>query len=160
MRDIKKIYIHCTASRWGTVEIIDEWHRKRGFEAKHEETTYHIGYHYLVLNSYETVHSLLDPVGNITDGRVEPGRPVALQGAHVKGDNSHSIGIAYVGLTPTPAQYNAMLFLCRKLMGRFVLTTEEIFGHHEFYLNSGAPMKKTCPNFNMETFRDALSTII
>lgn len=160
MRDINRIYIHCTASEFGDVPQIDEWHRKRGFEAQHEGTTYHIGYHYLVLNSHITAASLHKPVADITDGKVMPGRPLFLVGAHVKGDNTNSIGIAYVGFTPTPAQYNALMFLCRKLMGRFIITIESVLGHHEYYLNSGQLIKKTCPNMDMECFRNALSVIL
>ena len=76
MRKIDEIILHCTATPEGrevTVAEIDSWHRQRGFDG--------IGYHYIV-------H---------LDGTVEAGRPLAEVGAHCKGHNSRSIGIAYVG---------------------------------------------------------------
>lgn len=81
----KKIIIHHTASptevlrqnKWVKVsrEIIDEWHKKRGFGQ--------IGYHFLVLK----------------DGTVEAGRPINMVGAHcaVSRRNYIGLGIALVG---------------------------------------------------------------
>lgn len=64
MRDT--IIIHCSATRAGqdfTAADIDRWHRQRGFRS--------IGYHFVVR----------------LDGTVEPGRDVALDGAHCTGWN-------------------------------------------------------------------------
>lgn len=155
MRDIKRIYIHCTASTFGNVQIIDEWHRERGFEATLGDTTYHIGYHFLVLNGH--AKSFDEPMNAITDGQVVTGRPIELIGAHVKGDNTNSIGIAYVGFSPTPMQMNALLCTCHLLRKSWNLAVHDVLGHHEFYLRQGKPTKKTCPNFDMGTFRDSLT---
>lgn len=75
-RRIDYIAVHCTATREGqarTVEQIRADHLQRGFSD--------IGYHYVVYR----------------DGTVHVGRNVDINGAHVSGYNSHSIGIAYVG---------------------------------------------------------------
>ncbi len=70
------IIIHCSATRAGqdfTAADIDRWHRQRGFRS--------IGYHFVVR----------------LDGTIEPGRDVALDGAHCTGWNHRSIGICYIG---------------------------------------------------------------
>ena len=70
------IIIHCSATRAGqdfTATDIDRWHRQRGFRS--------IGYHFVIR----------------LDGTIEPGRDVALDGAHCTGWNHRSIGICYNG---------------------------------------------------------------
>ena len=76
MRTITRLIIHCTATPRGrhvTVADIDRWHRQRGFDG--------IGYHYIIY----------------LDGSIHPGRSLERAGAHCRGYNSTSIGIAYVG---------------------------------------------------------------
>ena len=76
MREIDKIIVHCSATQEGkdiSAATIDAWHKKRGWSG--------IGYHYVVgLN-----------------GNIEYGRSVYSTGAHVKGHNTGSIGICYIG---------------------------------------------------------------
>ena len=138
MRKINEIIVHCTATPRGrevSVQEIDRWHRKRGFDAGTVSASglRSIGYHYVI-------H---------LDGTVEPGRDEALIGAHCRGHNSHSIGICYVGGlssdgrkpidTRTDAQRMAMTRLIRELTERYPGAT--VHGHNEF-----AP--KDCPCFN------------
>ena len=76
MRELKEIILHCTATKEGQdypVEQVRKWHLDRGFND--------IGYHFLIR----------------LDGTVEAGRPIETVGAHCKGHNANSIGIAYVG---------------------------------------------------------------
>jgi len=76
MRDIDKIIVHCTATPEGrhtTVEDVRRWHLDRGWSD--------IGYHFLIY----------------LDGSLHEGRPIEKTGAHCKGHNKGSIGIAYVG---------------------------------------------------------------
>lgn len=154
-RPINKVYIHCSASRYGTIKVIRKWHIKRGFND--------IGYHYIILNPFATFKSWFSHhfiknhlFSSITDGKIEEGRPSSIMGAHCKGANLGSIGICYVGITPTPAQYQALLVLCKRLIKKYQLSIDDILGHHEYYTNNGEPLKKTCPNIDMETFRQAL----
>lgn len=73
---IKYIVVHCSATKEGKnfkAADIERWHKERGFET--------IGYHYVV----------------DLDGLIERGRPIRYQGAHVKGYNSVSIGVCYIG---------------------------------------------------------------
>ena len=68
------IIIHCSATRAGqdfTATDIDRWHRQRGFRS--------IVYHFVIR----------------LDGTIEPGRDVALDGAHCTGWNHRSIGICF-----------------------------------------------------------------
>ena len=77
MRFIEKIVIHCTFTPPTMnigVEEVRKWHVE-------ENKWSDIGYHFVIRR----------------DGTVESGRPVERPGAHVKGHNSNSIGIAWVG---------------------------------------------------------------
>lgn len=129
MRKIDKIIIHCSATPAGrpvTAEQVTQWHKARGFRT--------IGYHYLVY----------------LDGSIHAGRPIKEVGAHCLGQNSHSIGICYVGgldkdsLKPsdtrTPPQKEALRRLVRQLLRQFPGST--VHGHREF-------ASKACPCFDV-----------
>ena len=76
MRRIDLIVIHCTGTRESqrlSEEELDRYHRSLGFSE--------CGYHFYVRR----------------DGRVIAMRPLEKIGAHVRGYNSFSIGIAYEG---------------------------------------------------------------
>lgn len=76
MRKIDMIVIHCTATRADSPlspAELTRMHRKRGFKC--------CGYHYYVR----------------TDGEICTMRPVERAGAHARGYNERSIGIAYEG---------------------------------------------------------------
>lgn len=131
MRQINEIIIHCTATESGhdySVKTIDKWHRQKGFTQ--------IGYHYII-------H---------LDGEIEKGRDVELIGAHCKGHNRHSVGVAYVGGlycgqpkdTRTAAQKWSLLKLIDDLMERYPTITK-ISGHNEY-------SRKACPCFDVANF--------
>lgn len=128
MRDINKIIVHCTATPEGrktSVADIRSWHKERGWSD--------IGYHYVVQ----------------LDGTVNEGRSVEIAGAHVKGQNTNSIGITYVGgvdkysLTPkdtrTKEQKESLLKMLDYLKTLYPKAT--IHGHNEF-------ASKACPCFD------------
>lgn len=129
MRKIDQIIIHCTATPEGrevTVAEIDSWHRQRGFDG--------IGYHYVI-------H---------LDGTVEAGRGLNEVGAHCKGHNSRSIGIAYVGGTDkdgnpkdtrTPEQRKSLRLVVSHFLDYFPEAT--VHGHNEF-------ANKACPCFDVQ----------
>lgn len=74
--DIKYIVIHCSATYEGRpydVEDIRAMHKRRGFRD--------VGYHFVIK----------------LDGTIQKGRDIDEMGAHVKGHNSHSIGVCYIG---------------------------------------------------------------
>ena len=142
MRDINLAVIHCTATTEGkdyNVDTIRKWHKSRGFSD--------IGYHFLI-------H---------IDGTIERGRPWDLPGAHAKGYNSDSIGIAYVGGvdfhgnardTRTLAQVHALRGIIGALRAMFPMI--KVVGHRDLsvdlngdgVITKGEWMKE-CPSFNM-----------
>lgn len=126
--DVKYIVVHCTATRASNnidVYEVNKWHLDDGYEM--------IGYHYLIK----------------VDGTIEHGRPLFMQGAHVKGCNDKSIGVCYVGGlddkgefadTRNDQQRASLWALLIHLKHRFPKAT--IVGHHD--LNR----YKACPCFD------------
>lgn len=132
LSSITSIIIHCTdhnvESSYGrsvTVDDIRRDHLARGFDD--------IGYHYVVG----------------LDGSVYAGRPLEFVGAHCKGFNLKSIGVAYIGGrnnsgysdTRTYQQISSMLELLTYLVSKFP-NIKCIAGHNEFN------RKKLCPCFD------------
>lgn len=129
MRSINEIIVHCTANTATSkisLQDIRNFHiQKRGWSD--------IGYHFVIF----------------ADGRVEKGRPVQLSGAHCKGHNSHSIGIAYIGgilKDGTPAdtrtfkQKQAIIKLIKQLKLAYPSITR-VSGHRDY-------ANKACPCFD------------
>ena len=125
MREINEIIVHSTATPKGmnaTAKDIDRWHRQRGFDE--------IGYHFVILRN----------------GQIQAGRAIAKVGAHCKGHNSNTIGVAYVGGlneskqsadTRTSAQKNAILALLGSLVKQYP-TIKKISGHRD-HCNTACP---------------------
>lgn len=122
------IIVHCTATPRGrevSVADIDRWHRARGFAG--------IGYHYIVK----------------LDGTVERGREIERAGAHCKGYNSRSIGVAYVGgveadgVTPADTRTDDQRVALRRLIEhlRREYGIRRVHGHRDF-------AAKACPSFD------------
>lgn len=146
MRQIKQIIVHCTATRpdwWDKktineqVKEVDRWHRDRGFNQ--------VGYHYLIGRS----------------GEVVQGRPVEMVGAHARGHNKDSIGIALFGgfgsdaddlATEhfTPLQLAAAYDLIRKLQGQYNIKNERVIGHNRI-------SSKSCPGFRVQKWLAGMS---
>lgn len=140
-RKINKIIIHCSDSEFGDAETIDIWHKEKGWDG--------IGYHFVILNGQ------INPTIYMTekDGEIEQGRDIEKIGAHCKGQNKDSIGICLIGRkTFTDLQIISLIDKVKELMKEYGLEINNIYGHYEF------DSRKTCPNFNMDNFRDKLST--
>lgn len=132
MRKIDTIVIHCSATPEGrpvSVSTIRQWHLDRGWRD--------IGYHFIIG----------------LKGEIWPGRPTTQRGAHVKGHNTGSIGICYVGgvtndgrLAPkdtrTPEQKSAIVSLIRGLLTDYP-QINKICGHRDF-----PGVNKACPCFD------------
>lgn len=142
MRKITLIVVHCTASRCtGTLTpaALDAEHRRRGFTG--------CGYHYYITK----------------DGTVHPMRDVTLIGAHAKGHNTGSIGIAYEGGldadgkptdTRTAEQKQSLTALLRHLSTAYP-AIKAIVGHRDLSpdLNKNGIIEpqewiKICPCFD------------
>lgn len=149
MRKLTHIVIHCTATP-ASMDIgadrINEWHLTKGWSG--------IGYHFVVKR----------------DGTVEDGRPIERAGAHVKGFNAESIGVALVGgvsdADHTKSENNfpdvqiveALRFV-HNLRKEHNIPIENVMGHKEVIaqITHGSP--KDCPVYPMENFRTALNTL-
>ena len=128
MREINKIIIHCSATPEGrdvSPEDIKRWHiEDNGWSD--------IGYHFIIT----------------LDGVVHLGRALDRAGAHVKGHNSDSIGVCYIGGmdaemksakdTRTEEQKEALVNLLCELKDIF---GGVIYGHRDF-------SSKECPSFD------------
>lgn len=144
MRRIDLIVIHCTATREDrrfTEEMLDEYHRSLGYDG--------CGYHYYIRR----------------DGNVISMRPLDQVGAHTRGYNSHSIGIAYEGGlnsfgnpedTRTAWQRNSLQMLVSSLLLRF--PESQVLGHRDLSpdLNGNGRVDpqewiKACPCFDVRT---------
>ena len=77
MRSIKKIILHCTATQEGKDYSVDYF---RIMHMDEPRMWSDIGYHYIIRND--------------ENGTIEQGRPIERAGAHVRGHNQESIGIA------------------------------------------------------------------
>lgn len=140
-RNISLIVVHCTASRCDrqlAPDSLDRIHRLRGFTG--------CGYHFYITR----------------EGIVFPMRPLDRIGAHARGFNARSIGIAYEGgLQPdgtaadtrTPGQRAALRFLIRQLLVLYPRST--VCGHRDLSpdLNGNGIIEpqewiKQCPCFD------------
>lgn len=140
-RTIELIVIHCTASRCDrrlTPASLDRLHRQRGFTG--------CGYHFYIT----------------LDGIISPMRSLDRIGAHVRGFNARSIGIAYEGgLLPdgTPAdtrtseQRESLRFLITHLLDLYPRSA--VCGHRDLSpdLNGNGEIEpqewiKQCPCFD------------
>ena len=128
MRRIDLIVVHCSATRcdrsWPVTALIRCHAQRFGFT----------GYHYYITR----------------DGQTYQTRHEQLVGAHVKGYNSHSLGVCYEGGldangkpadTRTPKQKHAMLRLLRRLKEEH--PQARIVGHRDL-----PDVHKACPCFD------------
>ncbi len=144
MRTIRKIIVHCTDSNYGDIKTIDRWHKERGFDG--------IGYHFLIYNTLPDYSSYKNrkPVPE-NDGLIMEGRDLQKIGAHCRGHNFDSIGVALVGVnTFSKAQIFSLVNLVKLLMKQFGVGKNNVLGHYE--LNPA----KSCPNIDMEYFREKI----
>ena len=128
MRKLDKIILHSTATPEGRhvdAAEITRWHLERGFDT--------IGYHFVIQ----------------LDGTIELGRFINKVGAHTKGKNRGSVGIAYVGGcdadmepkdTLNDKQHESLLLLVDEIRNRY--GDLSLHGHNEF-------SNKACPSFDV-----------
>lgn len=131
-----EIIIHCTGSHqsW-TLDDLRTYHLNRGFSD--------IGYHFVIF----------------PDGTRKVGRPIIKMGAHCKGHNKNSIGIAWVGglngkKDITPEQKFSLYRTIIQLHYSLVYPFDTLSTHH-FYNKH-----KSCPNYSLsELFPDNLLSL-
>ncbi|WP_140918345.1 N-acetylmuramoyl-L-alanine amidase [Limnobaculum xujianqingii] len=154
MASIKRIVIHCAASKNGrrlaarnetAAQVINRWHKDRGFQRSSpfvntfNNELRHIGYHFVI----------------DTNGVVETGRAQGETGAHVKGYNTGSIGICMVGTDQfTAEQWDSLASLVTSLRDKY--PNADICGHRDLSpdLNGDGKITanewtKICPGFEV-----------
>lgn len=136
-REVTEVVVHHSVSATDTTaEQIRAWHLARGFNGP--------GYHWLIREASPGVWEIVDL------------RDEALQGAHARGHNPHSLGICVAGdYTRYPLSQGArdqllglLTWLCRQLG----LEPHQVRGHREVE----RPGYTECPGFAMDPIRDAL----
>ncbi len=145
---ITHVVMHCSASEFGNVALIDKWHKERGMKG--------IGYHFVIENGKPAAHQ----VDRARDGMVSVGRKLDDDnyirpdevGAHTLGYNARSIGICLIGVKDfTTNQIQAARMLVYDLIHKHDIPLANVLGHCE--TESGKAEGKTCPNFDMNWFR-------
>tara|TARA_S200002703_G_scaffold134447_1_gene123003 strand:- start:937 stop:1374 length:438 start_codon:yes stop_codon:yes gene_type:complete len=143
MREINLAIIHCTATNpsWysnkSAEDVVNEIRRWHINERKWSD----IGYSHIIHR----------------DGVVALGRPIARSGAHTRGYNKHSVGLALVGGRGgcaddkpldhyTDKQMVSLRNLLDQLHDEHPIT--KVAGHNDF-------AKKACPCFNVAEWFDA-----
>lgn len=136
MRLLDEIVVHCTATKGDdrgdvSVDEVRRWHTSP------PRSWSDVGYHYLIRR----------------DGTIEVGRQLSRSGAHVRGHNATTIGIAYSGGidpdtgeptdTRTDDQRDALFALIVSLV-RVFPTIKGIRGHRDF-----PGVSKACPCFDV-----------
>jgi N-acetylmuramoyl-L-alanine amidase len=122
MRDIKYIVFHCTADQTTKVEnIVKYWKERLGWKSP--------GYHFIIEASGEVTQ--LHPISKPSNG--------------VRGYNSNSIHISYIGGKDiddrTTNQIIAQKAILKTLLASF--PDAEVLGHRDF-----KGVSKSCPRFN------------
>jgi len=125
-----KITIHCSATpnlQEYDIEKIRKYHKSKGWSDT--------GYHYVIQPS----------------GEIQTGRPLNVQGAHVKGHNENNIGICLIGTDLyTKPQLVALRYKIDGIRITYDIPEHEIYCHYEF--DSAQKQKKTCPNIRIADF--------
>ncbi len=138
---VKRVVLHTSASPFGDVELINKWHKERGWAG--------IGYHHLITGIYPTAESYkLHQPELASDGLIHAGRNEIWKGAHVRGHNWETVGICLIGKEGnfTSKQLLSSAKLCTQIMERFP-NCLGVKGHCEF------TDLKSCPDLDMNFYR-------
>jgi N-acetylmuramoyl-L-alanine amidase len=131
MRDLKRIILHCSATKEGqdfSVDTIRGWHvNGRGWSD--------IGYHWVIR----------------LDGSIEVGRPLEKSGAHTKGHNKDSVGVCYIGGCDADGKpKDTMNPEQEKAWRMIVLSLRTLYGDHITIHGHNEYANKACPSFIVE----------
>ena len=146
MREITEIIIHHSASDFGNARIIDKWHKEFGWGG--------IGYHFVVLNGFQTSQDFADKHIDLTVlGKIEKGRDIDKAGTHAKGRNKKSIGVCLIHneLAYNQKQLSRYRTFVATLAVMYKIPVGNIIGHYE--IDKGKPL---CPSLNMDVERELI----
>ncbi len=132
MRQIKRIFIHCTASsqKWGVKELAAEF-RAKGWKNP--------GYHY-VITADGVRHQMLSE--ELVSNGVQGYNSTAINVAYVGGIDSHGKAID----NRTEAQKEAIILLLSELRKKY--PNAVIMGHRDIWGSDKSKWKKMCPCFD------------
>lgn len=140
-----KIILHCSDSDYGDVDVIDQWHKARGWDG--------IGYHYVITNGHAKESAR--PYTPAHDGVIQAGRPIEKQGVHCYGQNDDSIGVVLIGRHHFTARqlYIALPDLLYRLCKEHDIPAKNIYPHSLYN------KKKTCPNIPPAPFQVVIDMV-
>ncbi len=110
LRPLRRVILHHTASPLASTSVDDilRWHLQRGMSG--------IGYHFVIA----------------PDGTIHSTRWIQRVGAHTRGHNLDSVGVALIGNfereQPTGAQVDALVSLLRSLQQEYGLSRLQLHG--------------------------------
>lgn len=129
------LIVHHSYSLWGSRDVIDQWHKSKGWKM--------VGYHKVICNGYPTyAHWSQHKYLKSWDGKIQQGRPDNMVGAHCRDNhmNFKSLGICLIGNfdseKPTDAQLASLVDSLARLCMRHKLSPERIFFHNSFSATS------------------------
>ena len=128
--DVKFLVVHCSdTDNKKNIDVTDihKMHLEFGWDG--------IGYHKIVKRS----------------GKIENGRPEYWIGAHVKGNNTISLGVCLIGRNEfTKSQFSSLQKVLRKWRKKYPYS--KIVGHCDI-----GETNKTCPNFDVKSWSKNLN---
>ena len=116
LKIIRRVVFHHSLSDFGDVELIDSWHRQKGYSM--------IGYHFVITKMAD----------------IQKGRSMKYQGAHAKGKNHNSIGVCFIGDFNKYNIKQIQIAAAGKLLFQLQSLSPSIY--IDFHINS---LKKVCP---------------
>lgn len=150
MNKIENIFIHCSDSKFGDVDLIRKWHIN---DRKWKD----IGYNGVICNGFTSEKSLYKHTYN---GLIQEGRSLDFSsfveddevGAHTLGYNANSLGFCLIGVDRfTINQFRSIYHIINVF--KRINPDIKILGHYESEKAGG----KTCPNIDMDRFRRFVS---
>ena len=120
MNGINKITIHHT-SEYPGMDTLNDLQIVRKIAQFHREVRRwaDIGYHYLIGR----------------DGRIYEGRPVSIQGAHVRSGNENNLGISLIGdfshRSPNALQIRTISVFLAQQQRRYGIPNSRVYGHRD-----------------------------
>ncbi|HCX87780.1 MAG TPA: hypothetical protein DG761_07125 [Gammaproteobacteria bacterium] len=169
--DPQYIVIHASASSWGTWKDINAWHKQRGWGRKLQPeyagqwilkygflpTRIHIGYHAVVCNGFPAYGDW--DAGNrrpAFDGKIEPGRPDRMPGAHCLGRNYDSLGVCLIhnpGFDDyTEQQWSSLIHYCATKIDKHSDLSVEGITQHSVW----DKRKPLCASLNIDQLQGAV----
>jgi len=131
MRKIEKIIVHCTATPEGREVTTDDLYLWHVIDRQWSD----IGYHFFI----------------DLEGILHECRPIEKTGAHTRGHNFDSIGIAYAGGLdkngkPKDTRTNQQKIALEELLMylKILYSRAKVYGHRDF-------SNKSCPSFDART---------